>query len=72
MGHHDKAAVSISSDNSESVLIRDIPAKAAKRVSADTMVLRITIVQWFSIRVSSDTLVKADTTQETMTFLGEL
>ena len=26
MGHHDKAAVSISSDNSESILIRDIPA----------------------------------------------
>jgi hypothetical protein len=26
VGHHDKAAVSISSDNSESVLIRDIPA----------------------------------------------
>ena len=45
--------------------------KAAKLVSADAM-LRITIVQWFSIRVSSDTLVKADTTQETMTFLGEL
>jgi predicted neuraminidase len=28
VGHHDKAAVSISSDNSESVLIRDIPADA--------------------------------------------
>ena len=54
---------------SEAVFTRT--CKAANRVSADAM-LRITIVQCFSIRVSSDTLVQVDTTQGTTAFLRKL